>query len=334
MSESTALARLSHDELVAAALARSEEPAPPNTQKAYEAAWERWRRWCAEAGLDADAPVPAIELCGLLEQMAREGLAHATLELTVSGISVIDVWTRTKLGDPHPVPVRSHPRVRRFMRKHAEATKERPKRKAPALLRPDLVAVIGELLALRPQRGTSPIDVMWLAQRDHALLLVGWSGALRTDSIARLRVNDLRELDDGLELFLRASKTDQIGHGDTKHIYPASVEELCARTQWQRWSAMRGELGELGGEAYAFVSRDGERLSPNAIADIVRRRCRAANVKASGHSLRAGLATWAKLCGRPESDIQAHGGWKTTAAMHEYFQRARARQLNPTLGLL
>lgn len=327
----SALALLSHEELVQAALARSEEPATSNTQKAYEQAWGRWERWCLDFGLSLDAPVGAAELCGLLEQMAREGLAHATLELAVSGISVIDAWTRTKNGEAHPMPVRSHPRVKRFMKQHAMATKERTPRKAPALLRPDLVAVLGELVALRPQRGTSGHDLVWLAQRDHALLLVGWSGMLRTDSIARLRVSDVRDVDDGLELFLRASKTDQTGKGDTKHLYPASVEELCARAQWLRWCELRGEVD---GEAPAFPGRNGARLAPTAVADIVRRRCAAAKVRASGHSLRAGAATWAKMCGKSESDIQAHGGWATADSMAEYFRRARARQFNPTLGLL
>src|SRR5262245_31247957 len=80
----------SHQELVAAALARAEEPAPENTRKAYEAAWRRWEVWCRWAGLDVEAPVDAAQLCGLLELMAREDLAHATLELALSGISVID----------------------------------------------------------------------------------------------------------------------------------------------------------------------------------------------------------------------------------------------------
>lgn len=321
----------SHDELVQAAILRSEEQPNTNTQKAYQAAWERWEAWCIAGGLELAEPVNAEELCGLLEQMAREGLAHSTLELTLSGISILDVWQRVKQGEAHPMPIRSHPRVKRFMKRHAKATAERPKRKAPALLRPDLVAVLGELVTLRTQRGVSPADVAWLGQRDHALLLVGWSGALRTDSIARLRVSDLVVAGDGLELTLRASKTDQLGKGDTKHIYPASIDELCALTQWQRWLALRPDVD---GEAPAFCARDGAALSAQAVQEVVRKRCHAAGVKGSGHSLRAGLATWAKLCGKPESDIQAHGGWKSPASMHEYFRRARARQLNPTLGLL
>ena len=82
-----------------------------------------------------------------------------------------------------------------------------PRRRAAARRDPLL-----ELLrALRPEESLADA-------RDHALLLVGWKAALRSDDLARLRMDDLHASEQGLSVFIARSKTDQTGHGTTLGI--------------------------------------------------------------------------------------------------------------------
>ena len=51
--------------------------------------------------------------------------------------------------------------------------------------------------------------------RDHALLLMGFAGALRRSELVALDVEDITEDDDGLRLLIHSSKTDQEGVSTT-----------------------------------------------------------------------------------------------------------------------
>lgn len=316
--------------LITAALERSDEPYPKNTQRAYRQAWARWQRWCDRRGIVEYVPVRPRELLGMLEEMERAGRARSTVELTLSAISAIDAYWRTT-PDVQPIPLRSHPKIRRWMKTHREALAERPLREAPALLLPDLLHLVHELERDVARNGVKPDELAWLRARDHALIVVGWFAAFRVDSIARLRVSDVTVDDHGLELRMRKSKTDQVGEGAVKYLYAQRNEQLCPRTAWLRWREL---VGDVDGEAFAFPTRRGARMTPDACAEVVTRRARAVGLRATGHSLRAGLATWAKLCGKPESDIQKHGGWASAHVMQRYFRRANARKQNPTEGLV
>lgn len=320
--------------LVQAALARSNEPYPPNTRRAYEQAWERWGDWCDRRELESYTPVNALELLGMLEEMAQLGLSVSTVELTLSGISSVDTWLRTVAG-AQPDPVRSDARVRRWMKQFRQARAEEPVKQQPALLRPDLVHVLSEIGRARAMPGISPEQLAWLARRDHAMIVMGWLGAFRCEVIGRLRIADVHVEPGGLELRVRKSKTRQTGQPRTSYLYAQSVPELCPRTQWLAWHALRTQEGalELDPELPAFPTRTGGRMAPGDVSRAVARRCDAAGVPGyTGHSLRSGLATWAKLIGKSESDIKQHGDW-ASEAVQRYFRRATARDGNPTQGL-
>jgi integrase len=322
------------DALVRAALERSNEPYPPNTRRAYEQAWERWGDWCDRRELASYTPVPPTELLGMLEEMAQQGLSVSTVELTLSGISSVDTWLRTVAG-AEPEPVRSDARVRRWMKQFRRSRAEDPVRQQPALLRPDLVHVLAEIARPQPAVGLTADQVTWLARRDHALIVMGWLGAFRCEVIGRLRVSDVRVEPGGLELVVRKAKNRQTGQPRTSYLYAQSVPELCPRVQWLAWHALRTQGGalELDPEAPAFPTRTGRRMAPGDVSQAVARRCIAAGVPGyTGHSLRSGLATWAKLIGKAESDIKQHGDW-ASETVQRYFRRATARDGNPTQGL-
>jgi hypothetical protein len=95
------------------------------------------------------------------------------------------------------------------------------------------------LQTLRPEESLSDA-------RDHALLLIGWKAALRSDDLARLQMADLHASEQGLSVFIARSKTDQTGHGTTLGIAAPSSDAtmgegseestlLDAGAAWVRW---------------------------------------------------------------------------------------------------
>ncbi|WP_052567978.1 site-specific integrase [Ktedonobacter racemifer] len=136
--------------------------------------------------------------------------------------------------------------------------------------------------------GTSLIDL-----RDRALLLIGFAaGAFRRSELAQLRLADITETEGGLRVQLRQSKTDQEGEGFVKGIPYGHEQKTRPVRAWRAW---KEAAGITDGQAFRSITRHsklGTSLSDRAVAEIVKRRAKAAGLEYndfSGHSLRAGL---------------------------------------------
>ena len=80
-----------------------------------------------------------------------------------------------------------------------------------------------------------------LVNRDRALLLVGFVGALRRSELHGLNVEDIREHPNGLVLELPRSKTNQRGDHDELVALPrASVPAHCPVTALTTWLELAG----------------------------------------------------------------------------------------------
>ncbi len=150
--------------------------------------------------------------------------------------------------------------------------------------------------------------------RDRALLLLGWSTALRRSELVGLDV--IREVsagatgwievtDDGLKVHLLKSKTDALGEGDSV-VVPRTGTSFCPVAAVEAWIAA-AEL--CSGPLLRPIASDGQlgsqRLTVDGIAHIVKRRAVAAGLGArvggvveapngmpiTSHSLRAGFVT-------------------------------------------
>ena len=134
-----------------------------------------------------------------------------------------------------------------------------------------------------------------LGRRDRALFLVLQSGLLRRAEAAALTWRDVRDAGDGTgRLTVRRSKTDQEGCGA---VMPLTPEALAL-------DALRADASNLEGAIFRSASgpRARSRMSGHAVAEVLRRRCRAAGLagRYSGHSLRRGTAeTLAAATRRP-----------------------------------
>ncbi len=191
-------------------------------------------------------------------------------------------------------------------RKHGTAQKQ-----AKALTRGDLFAILDPM-------GDSKKDV-----RDRALLLVGFAGGFRRSEAVGLDVADIEHVRQGIIITLRHSKTDQEGagrkigipHGRTRHC------PVAALTNW----LMRSGITE--GAIFRPITRHGqlqpERLSGDAVSEVIRERLAAAGMDPegySGHSLRAGFATSAAQAGASTIKIRQQTGHASDAMLSRYIR--------------
>ena len=152
--------------------------------------------------------------------------------------------------------------------------------------------------------------------RDRVALVLGLALMGRRSELVALELDDLTETPDGLEVLIRASKTDQDAHGVIVAIPPGQhadtdpVRLVCA------WRALLTEHGHTSGRLLCSVTRHGRlgaRLSADAVSDLVQAAARRAKLPHadtySAHSLRAGGATAVYRAGAPVSAIAAHDRW-------------------------
>lgn len=188
----------------------------------------------------------------------------------------------------------------------------RPQRQAMPLLPSDLGKVVRRMS--RDLAG----------QRDRALLLIGFWGALRRSELVGLDVTDLVPAKDGLSLLIRRSKTDPNGRGHRINVAPNRSSRLCAVRAVMAWM----KASELtSGPLFRAIDRHGNvgacRMSAEAVSVIVKQRVEAAGFNPrlySGHSLRAGYVTTHALAGVAEWRIRRQTGHTSNVMLARYIR--------------
>ncbi|MEJ5129024.1 site-specific integrase [Comamonas sp. MYb21] len=133
--------------------------------------------------------------------------------------------------------------------------------------------------------------------RDAALLLLGFSAALRRSELVALQISDLKVDQQGMTVHIRRSKTDPYGRGQSIQIPWGKRVALCPIHAVQAWI---DHVGLSSGPIFRAVGRYGNvgtaGLSSQSVALIVKRLAvqawgEKAATEFSGHSLRAGFCT-------------------------------------------
>lgn len=293
---------LSIDDLLSE-LARFEKRAlPENTRRSYASDWKDFRSWCARRSRVALPASPETVALYLTARSRTHKVSSLSRRLTVIG-KVHRAW-----GKVSPV---TDDRVRRVWRGILHDKGEAPERKTPTLtsdIRKMVAGLEDDLAGLR----------------DRALLLCGFAGAMRRSELVALNFSDLQLTDDGFVIHVRRSKTDQTGKGRKvgipygQHAITCPVRALLA---WLERSHI--DRGAIFRKVNRHGQLEGTRLSDRSVAEVVKRACRAAGLKASmfsGHSLRAGLATSAAMAGVEERSIQEQTGHKSLKVLRTYIR--------------
>ncbi|MGI8681416.1 MAG: site-specific integrase [Mycobacteriales bacterium] len=320
------------DEQVAAALRAA---LAPNTWRAYAADWRHWSAWADVQKIPA---LPARPL-----DLARYLVAHApgsrvgTLTRRLSAIAKAHVLAGQ--ADPTDDPAVREV-LRGLRREHGTAH-----RGAPPLWTSDVERIIDTTYTLNDQtygQGYGTAEV-----RDRALVLLGFTSALRRSELAALDTADLEPDPAGLIVHVRHSKTDTAGEGAYVGIPYASRPRLCAVLAAEAWidrlAALLGVTGDaLTGPLFRPVDRRGQlgslgasrrgpdaRLSDAAVRDALIRRAKAAGLSPAhgerfftAHSTRSGFATQAVANGASERAIMDQGRWRSLQVARSYIRRS------------
>ncbi|WP_368930519.1 site-specific integrase [Achromobacter xylosoxidans] len=261
-----------------------------------------------------ELPATPQQLSAYLAKLAAT-LAVATIERRLIGI-------HRAHQDRNLMSPAVHVSVRQTMQ-GIRRTLGTTQRRVRAIVKDDLL----EMLALIDQQ--KPVR----AARDRALLLIGFAGAFRRSELVSIQHEDITVVDEGMEILLRRSKTDQEGIGRTVFI-PRARSARCPVAAIDQWAALSGVDS---GFVFRRVTRHdtvGNRpLTGQSVALILKMVCRRSGANASlvaGHSLRAGYVTTAAMAGLQPFQIQQQTGHRSMATLAKYIRPVEQRKI-PTL---
>jgi integrase len=149
-------------------------------------------------------------------------------------------------------------------------------------------------------------------------------------------MSDLELRSEGYVVTVRRSKTDQVGEGQKKAIPFGSNPATCPVRTVQTWLAA---ADIAAGRVFRSVDRHGnigESLEPRAVAEIIKRHCKAAGIdpaEFSGHSLRAGFCTTAARAGKSPRSIMSQTGHRTIEMVFRYVRDAKLFEENAAMGI-
>lgn len=290
-----------------------------NSRRAYATSLTQWLTW-ADANNACPMPAQPEAVAVWLSSLADAGAKPSTIGVRLAGVVAAHRDAGHALDTRHPAISRVVAGIRR--------TKGVAPNKKTAILTSDLAMMIAAL----------PLDTT-AGIRDRALLLIGFTAALRRSELVALDVEDVLIDAKGLTINVRRSKTDQTGEGASIAIHRAKNSELCATRALQAWlKKSRIKTGPLfrplAGKKQGVRP---ERLGHESAALIVKRAAERAGLDGdaySGHSLRAGLATSAALAGADLAQIMKQTRHKSTKVAEGYIRIADRWRRNVTEGLL
>lgn len=320
-----------------------------NTTRKYRECWRTFRDWCLVIGrpslpaspetvalfvgwLSGSATQePIIDTPGALhgndlERMAeitrRRPKAWATVSLHLTAIEKMHHTERS--ASPFTDEGLRHV-IRGTMNRLGKASKLARRPLLPDDLRKLVKKARGSKLARTLQR---------------AVILVGFSAALRRSELVGLDVDDLSIDETGATLRITKSKTDQAGVGDFVKILKATKESnfsICPLRALKRWL---DRSGVKEGPLFRLVLGDvvvDDRLDAQHVSFIIKRLCRRIGYDPSrygGHSLRAGFITTAAKRGVEAWKIARTSRHKNINTLMRYIREHDLDKNNPAEGLL
>jgi site-specific recombinase XerD len=200
------------------------------TRALYARDWAHFTGWCDLVG---HPPLPAgadtvrwylTDLEAARDEHGAQLYQPATLARRLAAIAAAH-------RDAGHLSATRDPRVRAVLSGITRTRRHPPRRMRPLLL-DDLRAILAAM-----QFRTWPAGVA--ATRDSFALLAGFAGALRRSELAALSAADItwHHLD-GLHVRIRASKTDQEGHGATVVLPFGEHPGTCPPCAWLRWATL------------------------------------------------------------------------------------------------
>ena len=306
-----------------------------NTIRAYAADLEDFRHWGGR--MDREWMPATPETIGLYLGARAEELSLATLERRLAAIASV----HKEEGHESPASVAEGP-LRKIW-KGLVRDKTRQQEGAPPLMVEDLRSIIEHLPRYSATDEGRAGQLTLTSLRDRALLLVGWTGALRRSELVALQAEDVQLIEgEGVNIYVRASKTDQEGEGLVKGLPYGSNKMTCPVTALRQWlqaaekeveGSLQGNFeGDIFRRFYRGESVGKEAMTAQYVSKVLKRHAESAGLdpeKYSAHSLRAGFITQAIRAGKSERRVKEHSGHASWDTFNRYVQEARTFRDNP-----
>ncbi|QTC90473.1 tyrosine-type recombinase/integrase [Brevundimonas goettingensis] len=314
-SESTSPAALAAD--------RARRSRAASTRRAYESDWRDYLSACRDFGLPERPTTASVAI--YLDQLARRGAKVSTIRRRLAAVNY-----RLRMSGSPALSARDEPLASVLLGIRREIGA--PLRQA----RPIEVAEIRSLVAACPSNRKG--------MRDRALLLLGFSSALRRSELVGLDWDAdgdgdgwVERVPEGLRLHLRRSKTNQMGKLEEVAVCRGAFAATCPVAALEAWRQVSGGKGPV----FVTVSRHGQqggRMSGGSIARVLKRCVARASsaagasdeeagrltARTSGHSLRAGLVTAAFAAGLTAEDVMRQTRHRDVKVLLGYRRHATA----------
>lgn len=293
---------------IAAARSYRQKAKSANTLRAYSSDWRQFEGWCGERQLD---PIPARPeaVATWLAVLAMAGKADSTITRHAAAIA----WYHRRAGEVAP----QHRDLRGVIADTLAGIR-REQRTRPSARKAAITAVhLKEMIAEAEGEGTRAI-------RDRAILALGLAAALRRSELVALQVADVAEVNEGIKLTIRHSKTDQEGEGQV--IAVPTGKELKPVKRLGDWLAVRGRAA---GPLFLQIDPQGrltqDAMSDRSVARLIQRYAAKVGLDpetVGGHSLRAGFLTEASRSGATIAKMQEVSRHKKVDVLLSYVRSA------------
>lgn len=296
---------------------RLAESIPENTQRAYANVRRSFEAWCAANGRVA-FPATAQTFAGYVSHLITRGLAPNTISQHTGAIRSM----HTDAGYDGQPPNRAALMLLRGYRRDRAGDGYRVDEATP-LLREEL------------ERCVATLDVTtFTGRRNQLVLVLGFAMMARREELVSLQLDEIRESPDGLDVYLRSSKTDKESEGAIISIPPGTRGEATCPVQVLRlYREALAAAGVTSGALFRGTTKHhtprSTGMSGKTVNDIVHRVVRAAGLPNpegySAHSLRAGGLTSSLASGALLGVAATHGRWSPTSPVVIKYARAADR---------
>ena len=175
--------------------------------------------------------------------------------------------------------------------------------------------------------------------RDRALILIGFYSFCRRSELLGMKYEHLNFEEDGVQVLIPFSKTDQKGEGRMIYL-PKNNSPYCPVSALKNWlevalidsGPLFYKINKANNiEKYILNNKNQKvSLTDTSFVLILKKRATDAGIencdKISGHSLRIGSITQARMNGVPTHEIMAQSGHKTTQMIDRYTKLTNIKE--------
>jgi site-specific recombinase XerD len=276
----------------------------PSTLNAYRSDWNHFHEWCRSERLPSLPAKPAT--VGLYAaSMAESGFKISTIARRLAAITML----HRDRGLPEPASLRNKVVVDVIhgIRREKGVRCDQKRALSTDELRRMVVAMPHTPHGLR----------------DRALLLIGFAGGFRRSELARINFEDVKETDDGLEILIPRSKTDQEGEGRKIGIAYGSDPKTCPVRAYRKWIVSAQVTEGPVFRHFHNCTMGTKAITDRVVALTIKKAAERVGIEAqslAGHSLRSGLATTAARNGASEASIMKQTGHRSVAMVRRYIR--------------